>query len=131
MEAILFAILFIIPGLMVRNIDKRLYTKTKEPDSDFINQYNFFIDSTFIYFSGLIVYEILYRTPVVNIVKNIDLHGIFLDGHNIKLFALYFVWALIICLPYAKLKKYLITKLFLGISNTRRQKKNMMGYGKN
>ncbi|TYR82135.1 hypothetical protein FZC66_00620 [Priestia megaterium] len=117
MDAILFAILFTIPGLMVRNIEKRLYTKTKEQDSDYIKQYNFFIDSAFIYFIGLIVYEILYRTPIVNFIGKIELHGIFLNGYKLKLFILYFIWSLIACYPYAKLKKHVIEILFLRISN--------------
>jgi hypothetical protein len=125
MDAILFAILFTIPGLMVRNIEKRLYTKTKEPESDFIKQYNFFIDSVFIYFLGLIVYQILYRTPIFNFIKSFELKGIFLSDNNLKLFIFYFIWALIICYPYTKTKRYLIIKFFLGVSNSYRTKKNM------
>jgi hypothetical protein len=125
MDAILFAILFTIPGLMVRNIEKRLYTKTKEPESDFIKQYNFFIDSVFIYFLGLMAYQVLYRLPVFNLIKDFELKGIFLSGNNLKLFILYFCWSLIICFPYAKTKKCLITKIFLGVSNNYRSKKNM------
>lgn len=97
MDAILFAILFTIPGLMVRNIEKRLYTKTKEPDSDVIKQYNFFIDSAFIYFFGLVIFEILLRTPIVKLIKEIKLNGIFLNGNELKIFVFYFAWSLIIC----------------------------------
>ncbi|KON86619.1 hypothetical protein AF332_07170 [Sporosarcina globispora] len=125
MEAILFAILFTIPGLMVRNIEKRLYTKTKETDSDFIKQYNFFIDSAFIYFIGLLVYQIFLQTPVVNLFKEIKLNGIFFEEHDIMLFILYFFWSIIICIPYAKVKRHIVELLFLGISNKFRSKNNM------
>jgi hypothetical protein len=125
MDTILFAILFIIPGLLVRNIEKRIYTKTKEKDSDFVKQYNFFIDSAFIYFIGFLIYQLLHKTPIVKLIKDIELNGIFLEGNNLKLFILYFFWALIICFPYAMLKKYIIEKIFIGVSNTYRGKKKM------
>jgi hypothetical protein len=125
MEAILFVILFTIPGLMVRNIEKRLYTKTKEEDSDYIKQYNFFIDSAFIYFIGLIFYQLLHMTQIINFVSKIELNGIFLNGYKLKLFILYFIWSLVACYPYAKVKKHIIEILFLGISNFYRNRKNM------
>ncbi len=125
MDAILFAILFTIPGLMVRNIEKRLYTKTKEADSDIIKQYNFFIDSAFIYFLGLILYQILLITPALNGLNEIDINGIFLTGNELKLFIFYFLWSLAICLPYAKTKKFLVQTLFLWLSNNFRRRKSM------
>lgn len=124
MEAILFAILFTIPGLMVRNIEKRLYTKTKENDTDYVKQYNFFIDSVFIYLIGLILFEIFY-TPISNLLKGIELHGIFLTGDNLIIFIGYFIWSLIICYPYTRIKRLVVKNVFLSVSNMFRKKNKL------
>lgn len=125
MNTILIAILFVIPGLLVRNIEKRLFTRTKENDSDYIKQYNFFIDSVFIYITGVIFINLLALTPIYDYMNKINLNGILLKENTLKMFVGYFIWALIICYPYTKSKRYVTQKMFLDISNTFRNKKKM------
>lgn len=125
METILFAILFTIPGLMVRNIEKRIYTKTKEKEISYVKQYNFFIDSVFIYFIGLGLFQVFHRTPIFHLIQEIEIHGIFLTGDNLLIFIGYFLWSLIISYPYVKIKRAISKKVSLSISNAHRRKNTL------
>jgi hypothetical protein len=125
LEAFLYALLFTIPGLMVRNIEKRFFTQSKAKESDFIKQYNFFIDSAFIYFINIIFIQILLATPIWDVIKKInkfEIKAVFLEEKQLKIMLFYFLWSLMIAFPYAYIKRKILRSGFLKISNMFRTK---------